>query len=56
MSKNREECGTKCIDAETYETLTCDREDRHIVHRESSTGTKFVRVPGGAVITKPSKG
>jgi hypothetical protein len=57
MSKNREKCGKKFIDGETYQTLACDREDRpHIVHHDSKTGTKAVRVPGGAYITKPPKG
>ncbi|MEV0382447.1 hypothetical protein [Nonomuraea sp. NPDC050643] len=47
-------CGTKFIDEETYETTTCNREGPHIVHRESASGTRFVRAPGGAAFSKPS--
>lgn len=52
MSADREKCGKKFIDGETYETIACDREDPHIVHKDSRTGAKAVRVPGGAWITK----
>ncbi|WP_101791047.1 hypothetical protein [Nonomuraea indica] len=45
-------CGAKFIDAETYQTITCDRTDRHVVHSDSTAGTKALRVPGGALISK----
>lgn len=50
MSDNA--CGTKFIDGETYQTLVCDSEGWHIDHRDSRTGAKAVRIPGGAWITK----
>lgn len=34
--------------------LTCDRSGRHLAHRDAGSGDKFVRAPGGAVIT-PAK-
>ncbi|MFF5111583.1 hypothetical protein [Streptosporangium sp. NPDC000509] len=50
--------GKKCeatfIARDGGESVTCDRDGRHIVHQESSTKTKAVRLPGGAFITKPT--
>ncbi|MEU7985285.1 hypothetical protein AB0B56_10515 [Streptosporangium canum] len=50
--------GKKCeatfIAGDGSESITCDRDGRHIVHQESSTDTRAVRLPGGALISKPT--
>ncbi|MFD8562141.1 hypothetical protein ACFV1N_33070 [Streptosporangium canum] len=50
--------GKKCeatfIAGDGSESITCDRDGRHIVHQESSTQTKAVRLPGGALISRPT--
>ncbi|MFF3442111.1 hypothetical protein [Streptosporangium sp. NPDC002721] len=48
-------CQATFIARDGNESVTCDRDGRHLVHRESSTNTTAVRVPGGALITKPTK-
>ncbi|WP_436758487.1 hypothetical protein [Streptosporangium sp. V21-05] len=49
-------CGAAFVARDGSESFTCDRDGRHLVHEESSTNTKAVRVPGGALITKPTTG
>ncbi|MEV0758014.1 hypothetical protein [Streptosporangium sp. NPDC050280] len=48
-------CQAMFVADDGSESITCDRDGRHIVHRESSTNTMAVRLPGGALITKPTK-
>lgn len=52
MSK-RGKCGTEFVPSDGSRVIVCDREDRHIVHRESATGTTFVWTPTGAYVTTP---
>lgn len=33
-------------------TLTCERTGRHVTHRDTETGDRFTRVPGGAIIQR----
>ncbi|GAA4098717.1 MULTISPECIES: hypothetical protein [Actinomadura] len=54
MASSDSKCGAKFTSRDGEETVTCDRDGRHVVHRDAD-GTKAVRVPGGAVISKPSK-
>lgn len=35
--------------------LWCRRTGRHITHRDDATGDKFMRTPGGAIITPARK-
>ncbi|GLZ15851.1 hypothetical protein Acsp04_60860 [Actinomadura sp. NBRC 104425] len=53
MSNDRNKCGATFVGRDG-ETVKCDRDGarRHVAHR-AADGTTAVRVPGGAVITKP---
>lgn len=53
MSKTREKCGDEFFpEGSDDPAFTCDRDvGLHIVHRDSSTGTTAVRIPGGAWVT-----
>lgn len=55
MTNAKTKCGGEFVSSDGAESYTCDREDgRHLSHRDAD-GTTFLRVPGGAIVTKPRK-
>lgn len=53
MTNAKTKCGGEFVSSDGAESYACDREGgRHLSHRDAD-GTTFVRVPGGAIVTKP---
>lgn len=52
MANTTEPCGSRFITSDR--TLTCDRTDRHLTHRDAATSDRFTRIPFGAYI-RPAK-
>ncbi|GAA5045509.1 hypothetical protein HNP84_002611 [Thermocatellispora tengchongensis] len=49
---DKEKCGIEFIAYDGSESLTCDRTaGLHLIHKDA--GTRFVRIPGGAYVSKP---
>ncbi|WP_405149403.1 hypothetical protein OG589_14400 [Sphaerisporangium sp. NBC_01403] len=48
-------CDLEFVPDDGSDPLTCGRDGWHIVHQEPATGTRHVRVPGGAYVTHPTK-
>ena len=45
-------CGMQFITSDR--ALTCERTGRHLTHRDTATGARFIRIPFGAYI-RPAK-
>ncbi|MFD0887921.1 hypothetical protein ACFQ08_25555 [Streptosporangium algeriense] len=54
MKSNKPNCGAGFVSKDGAESYTCDRQDSpHVKHRDGDA--EFLRLPGGALITKPAK-
>ena len=48
-------CDATFVGKKDNEVIRCNRDDsRHVVHRDSN-GTKVVKAPGGAIVSKSGK-
>lgn len=48
MARRTEQCGDKLASKDG--DLTCGKTRAHVIHKDTTTGDRFVRVPGGALI------
>ncbi|MBB4917413.1 hypothetical protein [Streptosporangium saharense] len=54
MKTNKPTCGAGFVSRDGAESYTCQRPDSpHVRHRDGNA--EFLRLPGGALITKPAK-